>query len=359
MSNVRRARDMDSLGHSRIDNLRSEWEERNAFLLPFSIIGDAPNLGCHLDVKWINEAIVNTSAIMRQADDILSRRSLKGDHEAAWLLRAVTCIDLTTLSGDDTASNVERLCVKACDPIATDLLEAAGFSRDNGITTAAVCVYPARVPDAVRTLTRLGFSNRVAVASVATGFPSGQYPLETRLAEIKYAVSSGATEIDVVVDRSLVLSQRWKALYREIRMMAEACGRAHFKVILAVGELGTLTNIYRASLVAMMAGAHFIKTSTGKETFNATIPVSIVMCRAIRDYYLKTGYKVGFKPAGGIRTAKDALNYLILMKEELGTKWMSPRLFRIGASGLLSDIEKHLYLHTTGKFANTQDFLMG
>lgn len=317
------------------------------------------NLGCELDLGWVSSVHVNTPAVMRHAVDILSRRSLKGNHEAAWLLRAVTCIDLTTLSGDDTASNVERLCAKATEPIAADLLEAMGFSKDNMITTAAVCVYPARVSDAVRTLTKLGCINRVGVASVATGFPSGQYPLETRLAEIQYAVSCGATEIDVVVDRSLVLTHQWEALYQEIQKMAEACGSAHLKVILAVGELGSLNNVYQASLVAMMAGAHFIKTSTGKETVNATIPVSIVMCRAIRDYYLKTGYKVGFKPAGGIRTAKDAINYLVLMKEELGTQWMFPGLFRIGASGLLADIEKHLYHHVTGKFANMQDFLMG
>jgi deoxyribose-phosphate aldolase len=319
------------------------------------------NPGCELDLGWLNSVRINLPAVNQRATVLQSRRSVKNEWQAAWLLRAVTCIDLTTLGGDDTRSNVARLCAKAVHPLSSDLLLALGFEEnDRIITTAAVCVYPSRVADASGTLARMNMADKIPVASVATGFPSGQYMLETRLEEINTAVTNGATEIDVVIDRSLVLSHQWEKLYQEIQQMKEACGsKAHMKTILAVGELGSLTNVYKASLVAMMAGSDFIKTSTGKEGVNATLPVGVVMCRAIRDYYQRVGYKVGFKPAGGIRTAKDAINWLILLKEELGTSWLYPDLFRIGASGLLADIERQLYHYITGRYAAQHEFSLG
>ncbi|PSN30911.1 Deoxyribose-phosphate aldolase [Blattella germanica] len=317
------------------------------------------NPGCELDIGWLNEVHINLPAIKQRAASLQSRRSVKQEWQAAWLLRAITCIDLTTLSGDDTPCNVFRLCAKAAHPLSSDILSGLGFLGKDDITTAAVCVYPARVADAVSCLNKMGMADRISVASVATGFPSGQYLLRTRLEEIKAAVKDGATEIDVVIDRGLVLKHQWEKLYQEIQQMKEACGTVHMKTILAVGELGSLTNVYKASLVAMMAGSDFIKTSTGKEAVNATLPVGIVMCRAIRDYYQRVGYKVGFKPAGGIRTAKDALNWLVLMKEELGTPWQFPDLFRIGASGLLGDIERQLYHYVTGRYAAINEFSLG
>jgi len=320
------------------------------------------NPGCELDLGWLNNVNINLAAVNTRAATLLSSRSLKNEYQAAWLLKAVTCIDLTTLGGDDTHSNVARLCFKASRPLPEDLLNALGFEYEEGcpIRTAAVCVYPAKVESAVETLTKLGISNKINVAAVATGFPSGQMPLKTRLDEIKYAVEKGASEIDIVIDRSLVLTGQWEVLYQEIQQMKEACGpNVHMKTILATGELGTLKNVYKASLVAMMAGSDFIKTSTGKESLNATIPFGIVMCRAIRDYYEKNGYKVGLKPAGGIRTCKDALSWLILIKELLGNSWLTPELFRIGASGLLTDIEQNLYQYVTGYYAAAYEFTMG
>ncbi|KAM8980576.1 deoxyribose-phosphate aldolase isoform 1-T1 [Sarcophilus harrisii] len=307
------------------------------------------------DITWISNVQVNQPAVLRRAEQIQTRRTVKKDWQAAWLLKAVTFIDLTTLSGDDTSSNVRRLCYKAKYPIREDLLKALNM-QDKGITTAAVCVYPARVSDAVKALKDAGCD--IPVASVATGFPAGQTHLKTRLDEIRLAVEDGAKEIDVVINRSLVLAGQWKALYDEICEFRKACGDAHLKTILATGELGSLTNIYRASMVAMMAGSDFIKTSTGKETVNATFPVAIVMVRAIRDFYWKTGKKIGFKPAGGIRTAKDSLAWLSLIKEELGDDWLKPELFRIGASTLLSDIERQIYHHVTGRYAAYHDLPM-
>nr|CAD7448574.1 unnamed protein product [Timema bartmani]CAD7453576.1 unnamed protein product [Timema tahoe] len=314
------------------------------------------NQGSELDLGWINSACVNLSAVKRNAAELQLHRTVKKEWQAAWLLRAVTCIDLTTLSGDDTPSNVARLCAKAAQPLSPDLLTALGIEQP--ITTGAVCVYPARVADAVQALARLK-AGHIPVASVATGFPSGQYHLSTRVQEISYAVNAGATEIDVVVDRSLVLMQQWGKLYQELQQMKEACGpNVYMKTILAVGECGSLCNVYRASLVAMMAGSDFIKTSTGKEAVNATLPVGIVMCRAIRDFHERVGYKVGLKPAGGIRTSKDAIAWLILIKEELGTEWFDSHLFRIGASGLLTDIERQLYHYVTGRYAAASEFSM-
>ncbi|XP_030070086.1 deoxyribose-phosphate aldolase [Microcaecilia unicolor] len=315
----------------------------------------ARNPGTDLDLGWISRVQVNQPAVLRRAEQIQTRRTVKKDWQAAWLLRAVTCIDLTTLSGDDTASNVHRLCFKAKHPIREDLLRAMNM-HDQGITAGAICVYPARVCDAVQALKAVGC--KIPVASVATGFPAGQTHLKTRLEEVRLAVEDGASEIDIVINRTLVLTGQWEALYDEICQFHKTCGEAHMKTILGTGDLGSLTNIYKASLVAMMAGSDFIKTSTGKESVNATFPVALVMVRAIRDFHRKTGIKVGFKPAGGIRSAKEALTWLSLMKEELGADWLKPDLFRLGASSLLGDIERQIYHHVTGRYAAHHDLPM-
>ncbi|XP_018570310.1 deoxyribose-phosphate aldolase isoform X2 [Anoplophora glabripennis] len=320
------------------------------------------NPGCELDLGWINSVNINLSAVNNLAQKLVKCRELKDEYRAAWLLKAVTCIDLTTLAGDDTHSNVSRLCFKAAKPIAEDLLSQLGFeyNEKSPIHTAAVCVYSSKVEDAVRTLKKMGMDEKVKVASVATGFPSGQTPLKTRLEEIRYAVEKGAKEIDIVIDRSLVLTGKWETLYQEIQVMKEACGsHSHMKAILATGELGTLENVYKASLVAMMAGSDFIKTSTGKEAVNATLPFGIVMSRAIKEYFEKMGYKVGLKPAGGVRSAQDAISWLILVKELLGNDWLTPELFRFGASGLLGDLECSLYQYVTGKIPAAYEFSMG
>ncbi|XP_051889814.1 deoxyribose-phosphate aldolase [Pristis pectinata] len=315
----------------------------------------ARNCGVPLDLGWISRVRVNQPAVLRRAEQIQTRRSLSKEWQAAWLLKAVTCIDLTTLSGDDTPSNVQRLCYKAKHPIREDLLKSLRMD-DKGITAGAVCVYPSRVADAVQALRTIQCN--IPVASVATGFPAGQTPLSVRLQEIKLAIQDGATEIDIVINRTLVLKGQWEELYKEIQECRNACENAHMKTILGTGELGSLTNVYKASLVAMMAGSDFIKTSTGKEGINATFPVALVMVRAIKDYYRKTGYKVGFKPAGGIRTAKDSLSWLILIKEELGHSWLNPDFFRLGASSLLSDIERQIYHHVTGRYAAAHELPM-
>ncbi len=304
------------------------------------------NPGTPLELDWVREVRVNRSAVERRAATLGTRRSVKKEWQAAWLLRAVSCMDLTTLSGDDTPGRVRRLCAKARQPVRQDLLDAMGMG-DAGLTVGAVCVYHAFVETAVRALE----GTDIPVAAVSTGFPHGLSPLNTRLGEIKASVAAGAREIDVVVTRSHVLTSRWAALYDEVRAFRDACGEAHLKVILATGELGTLRNVARASLVAMMAGADFIKTSTGKEPVNATLPVGLTMVRAIRAYRERVGVDVGFKPAGGIRKAKEALVWLILMKEELGTGWLRPSLFRFGASSLLGDIERQLEHHVTGRYS--------
>ncbi|KAK7071752.1 hypothetical protein SK128_000344 [Halocaridina rubra] len=313
------------------------------------------NPGCDLDLGWVNNVRINLPSVKRRAETLGTKRTVKKQWQAAWLLRAVTCIDLTTLSGDDTNANVQRLCHKAAHPVRDDIIEALGMG-DAGITCGAVCVYPGRVNGAVKTLKKIGAD--IPVAAVATGFPSGQYHLRTRLEEIKLTVADGANEIDIVINREMALTGNWQGLYEELKAMREACGNAHLKAILAVGELGSMTNVYKASLVAMMAGADFIKTSTGKEGVNATIPIGIVMCRAIREYHERTGYKVGFKPAGGIRTAKDALVWLILIKEELGDEWLHNHMFRIGASGLLADIERQLFHYVYGRYAAVSELPM-
>lgn len=304
------------------------------------------NPGTSLELDWVRDVRVNRSAVERRVATLGARRSVKKEWQAAWLLRAITCIDLTTLAGDDTPGNVRRLCAKARNPVRADLLDAMGVSH-LGITTAAVCVYHAYVETAVEAVQGSG----IPVAAVSTGFPAGLSPFEQRVEEIRASVAAGAEEIDIVITRAHVLTGDWQALYDEVRAFREACGPAHMKAILATGELGTLRNVARASLVCMMAGADFIKTSTGKESVNATLPVGLVMARMIREYRERTGHVVGFKPAGGIRTAKDALLWLILMKEELGDEWLSPSLFRFGASSLLGDIERQLEHYVTGRYS--------
>ncbi|WP_449043328.1 deoxyribose-phosphate aldolase [Paracoccus versutus] len=302
------------------------------------------NPGTDFRLDWFENIQVNTPAAERRAASLTARRSLKKEWQAAWLLNAVRCIDLTTLAGDDTPDRVARLCAKARQPVDAGQLAALGVDH---LTTGAVCVYPTMVAAAKRALR----GSAIPVASVATGFPAGLMPLDLRLAEIRYALDQGADEIDIVISRALVLRGEWAALYDEICEMREACGAARMKAILATGELKTLTNVARASHVAMQAGADFIKTSTGKEPVNATLPVSLVMLRAIRDYRDRTGFAVGFKPAGGLKTARDALNWQVLMAEELGRDWLDPSLFRIGASSLLSDIERQVSHHVTGRYA--------
>jgi deoxyribose-phosphate aldolase len=299
-----------------------------------------------LDLDLIRAIRVNRSAVERRAATLPRRRTVKKEWQAAWLLRAITCIDLTTLQGDDTPGNVGRLCAKARAPLRRDLVDALGVG-DLGITVGAVCVYHALVPTAVTALEGSG----IPVAAVSTGFPAGLNPFPQRLEEIRASVEAGADEIDVVITRAHVLTGDWPALYEEVRAFRDACGGAHLKVILATGELATLTNVARASLAAMMGGADFIKTSTGKESVNATLPVGIVMTRMIREYAERTGHAVGFKPAGGIRSAKSALEWLILMKEELGDAWLSAERFRLGASALLTDIERQLEHFVTGRYS--------
>jgi deoxyribose-phosphate aldolase len=313
------------------------------------------NPGMPLDLDWVMGAHVNRSAAERRVSTLPKRRTVKKDWQAAWLLRTVTCIDLTTLAGDDTPGRVKRLCAKARSPIRPDMLQNLGLDGEK-VTVAAVCVYPNRVKDAVEALRGTG----IPVASVAAGFPAGQTPLPQRIGEIEQAIEAGAREIDIVISREHVLTGDWHALYDEIRQFRGACGEsAHMKSILATGELGTLKQVYQASLVAMMAGSDFIKTSTGKEPVNATLEVSLVMTRAIRDYLERTGHKIGFKPAGGISTAKTALAWQALMLEELGTEWLMPDLFRIGASGLLTDLERQLYHYITGRYAARHHMPMG
>jgi deoxyribose-phosphate aldolase len=311
----------------------------------------APELGGRpmprpFDADWIDEIRVNLSAVERRTATLPARRSVKKDAQAAWLLKAVSCIDLTTLNGDDTEGRVRRLCAKARQPIREDLLQALGMG-DHKITTGAICVYHRFVAAAVDALKGSG----IPVAAVSTGFPAGLVPHDVKLREIEASVKDGAQEIDIVVTREYVLTGNWKALYDEMRDFRQACGDAHVKAILATGDIKTMKNIAKASMVCMMAGADFIKTSTGKESSNATLPVSLVMLRMIRDYYERTGYKIGFKPAGGISAAKDVLNYQILMKEELGRPWLEPSLFRVGASSLLADIERQLEHHITGRYS--------
>lgn len=316
---------------------------------PLAILGERqllPNRGIPLNLDWLENIRVNTSAVERRAQTLVTRRTVKKDWQIAWLLRAITCMDLTTLSGDDTEERVRRLCAKGRQPIRQDLAKQLGIESLN-IRVAAICVYHSFVEAAVKALQGSG----IKVAAVSTGFPAGLSPLDERVAEIRRSVEAGADEIDVVITRSHVFGAQWQALFDEIATFKAACGKAHMKVILGTGDLLTLRNVARASMVAMMAGADFIKTSTGKEAVNATLPVGLVMTRAIRDYAQRTGMAVGFKPAGGIRTAKQSVEWLSLMKEELGDSWLNAKLFRLGASAMLADIERQLEFHATGRYS--------
>src|SRR5580692_712480 len=306
-----------------------------------------PNRGMPLNIDWVDQVRVNTSAVERRAATHCTRRTVKKDNQAAWLLRAIACMDLTTLSGDDSVERVRRLCAKARNPLQRHIVEGLGIA-DLHLTVGAVCVYHVFVETAVKALEGSG----IPVAAVSAGFPAGLSPLAERVEEIHRSVEAGAQEIDIVITRAHVFNGEWQALYDEVAAFKEACGpHAHMKAILGTGDLMTLRNVARASWVAMMAGADFIKTSTGKESVNATLPVSLVMVRSIRDYAERTGYAVGFKPAGGIRTAKQSLDWLALMKDELGRSWLEPSLFRFGASGMLADIERQLEHHLTGRYS--------
>ena len=322
---------------------RQRIEAEDGKLLPSSEILTR-NPGIPLDMGWVNSVHINRSAIERRAATLPARRTVKKEWQVAWLLRAITCLDLTTLSGDDTPGNVQRLCAKARQPVRRELLDALSVAD---VQVGAVCVYHNLVPVAVEALR----GSTIPVAAVSTGFPAGQNPFEQKLQEIAASVQAGAAEIDIVISRAHVLTGNWQALYDEVKAFRIACGEAHMKTILATHELAMLRNVAMASLVCMMAGADFIKTSTGKEPVNATLPVGLVMVRTLRDYYEQTGYKIGFKPAGGIRAAKSSLDWLILMKEELGNEWVQNTLFRIGASGLLSDIERQLAYYVTGQYS--------
>lgn len=304
------------------------------------------NEGIPFDTAFFDHININKSAVERRAATLPNRRTVKKEWQAAWLLKAISCMDLTTLAGDDTRGNVTRLCAKAQSPVRHDLLQAMGMA-DAHIQTGAVCVYHNLIPFAKEALGSSG----IPIAAVSTGFPAGKISFEEKIREIELSVAAGATEIDIVISRDLVLESKWKALYDEVAACRKACGAAHMKTILATGEIPTYTKVAKASWVSMMAGSDFIKTSTGKESVNATLPVSLVMIRAIRAYHELTGYKVGFKPAGGIQKAKQALDWLILIKEELGDDWLNPELFRFGASSLLADIERQLEHYVTGRYS--------
>ena len=311
-----------------------------------AVTGHKRNPGFPLDLEMVESVRMNRSALERCAATIGTRRTVKKDWQAAWLLKAITLMDLTTLNSDDTPGRVERLCAKARHPVRDDIIEGLGV-QDLRILPAAVCVYHAFVSTAVKALDGTG----IPVAAVSTAFPHGLAPVETKIAEIEASVKAGAKEIDIVIERQMVLNGDWQALYDQIKAFRKACGEAHIKTILGTGELATLTNVAKASLVCMLAGADFIKTSTGKEKVNASLPVSLAMIRMIRWFHEETGIEIGYKPAGGIASAKSALDYMALMKEELGTHWLTPHLFRFGASSLLTDIERQLEHGLTGHYA--------
>lgn len=311
------------------------------------------NQGTSFHADWLDGIRVNKSAVERRVATLGGRRAVKKDSQIAFMLKAISCIDLTTLAGDDTPGRVQRLCQKARNPVRRDILAAFGV-EDMGLTTGAVCVYHSMVAEAAKSL-----NGSVPIAAVSTGFPAGLAPMETRLEEIRRSVEAGANEIDIVVTRAHVLTGNWQALYDEVKAFKAACGPALMKTILATGEHGNLTQVAKASMTAMMAGSDFIKTSTGMEGVNATLPVSLVMIRQIRDFEARTGIRVGYKPAGGIKTAKDAVAYLTLIKEELGLPWLSPDLFRFGASSLLGDLERQLEYHAFGGYSTSYRHAMG
>lgn len=314
--------------------------------IPMQNHSETRNEGLVFNTKYFDAININRSAVERRVATLTGRRSVKKEFQAAWYLKAISMIDLTTLAGDDTRGNVMRLCEKAKNPVREDILQKLGMENAN-LTTGAVCVYHNLIPFAKEALK----GSSIPIAAVSTGFPAGKISLEDKITEIKKSVAAGAKEIDIVISRNLVLESKWKELYDEIKLCRAACGDAHMKTILATGEIPTYTKVAKASWVAMMAGSDFIKTSTGKESVNATLAISLVMIRCIRDYYELTGVKVGYKPAGGIQKAKQALDYLILIKEELGNDWLTPDLFRFGASSLLGDIERQLEHYVTGRYS--------
>ena len=287
-----------------------------------------------------------------------ARRSIKAASKIAGLQLAMSMIDLTTLEGKDSPEKVRALCRKAVRPYEFALPAVEVRS------VAAVCVYPSMIRIAKEALV----GSNVKVASVATGFPSGQYPLDGKIADVQRAVADGADEIDMVINRGAFLAGRYEEVADEIRAVKAACGVAHLKIILETGELETYDNVRRASDLAINAAASradanvihdgevFIKTSTGKVVPAATIPVTLVMLEAIRDHFLRTGVRIGMKPAGGIRTSRQALNYLAMVKETLGEEWLTPRLFRFGASSLANDILRQLVKQVTGSYAAHYDF---
>ena len=258
----------------------------------------------NLDTDLVSNIRINLSAIERRTSTLTKRRSVKKDYQAAWLLKAISLIDLTTLSGDDTAGKVERLCEKAKRPISLDLHDKLGLTQGE-IKVGAVCVYHHLIKEAKKNL-----PNNIPVAAVSTGFPAGLSSFKTRKQEITESIKNGADEIDIVIKRGFVLQNNWKKLYEEVRDFKKAAKTKHIKAILGVGDLETLRNVAKASMVCMMAGADFIKTSTGKESINANLNNSLVMLRMIRHFYQITGKKVGFKPAGGISTAKTVIEFL-------------------------------------------------
>jgi|TARA_B110000503_G_C7165527_1_gene421732 deoxyribose-phosphate aldolase len=308
--------------------------------------GVTRNPGMDFKLDKISNIAINKSAVERRCSNYGTRRSIKKDKQAAWLLKAITLMDLTTLSGDDTDARVRRLCSKAKQPISNKLEKILGVESLN-LSVAAVCVYHDMLASAKDALK----PTEINLAAVSTGFPAGLSPLPLRLQEIEYSVDSGANEIDIVISRRHVLEGNWEELYKEVKMFREKCGDAHMKTILATGELGNLSNIAKASQVCMMAGADFIKTSTGKESTNATLPVSLVMIRMIRNFYNETGVRIGFKAAGGISDTKTALLYMTMIQEELGRRWLEPDLFRFGASSLLGDIERQLDHFSSGYYS--------
>ena len=328
----------------------SNGSAHTAHSLPLILNGRAlePNRRIPLNLDWVDQVRVNTSAVERRAATHIGRRTVKKDTQAAWLLRAIACMDLTTLSGDDSADRVRRLCAKARNPLQRHIVEGLSIEELH-LTVGAVCLYHTFVETAVKALEGSG----IPVAAVSAGFPAGLSPLAERVAEVHRSVEAGAQEIDIVITRAHVFNGEWQALYDEVAAFKDACGTAHLKAILGTGDLMTLRNVARASWVAMMAGADFIKTSTGKEAVNATLPVSLTMIRCLREYAERTGFAVGFKPAGGIRTAKQSLDWLALMKDELGRPWLEPSLFRFGASGMLGDIERQLEHYLTGRYSAT------
>ncbi|HYH92238.1 MAG TPA: deoxyribose-phosphate aldolase [Candidatus Saccharimonadales bacterium] len=322
----------DSLARDRAHELVAAWDGRGG--------GIGSSLGGMLGrVSTVDQVGVD------QRVDMLKKRSIKKASKLWALELAIRMMDLTTLEGKDTPGKVRALCQKAIRPQPGDPTIPH---------VAAICVYPALVAEAREALKGSG----VKVASVATGFPSGQTFRDIKLAETRAAVDAGADEVDMVIDRGAFLSGDYATVFEEIVEVKEAAGEAHLKVILETGELETYDNVRRASVLAMAAGADFIKTSTGKVTPAATLPVTLVMLEAIRDFERATGRQVGMKPAGGIRVAKEAIQYLVVLYETLGPRWMTPDWFRFGASTLLNDVLMQIEFQRTGRYQDPDDFTL-